>query len=136
MDAPALEEDAPEAMTMLARPAGRALSFALAALLLASLASSSASDASKPNLVFVLFDDLGYGEADEPFFLYFPMCPPHTPIAPSPEFIGRSGATDEVKNDPKYGDWVFQGDDMLGQILDALEQRGLAENKKKGGKAK
>lgn len=67
-------------------------------------------------------------KADQPFFLYFPMCPPHTPIAPSPEFIGKSGAEDEVKKDPKYGDWIYQGDHMLGQLLDALKKQGLDEN--------
>ena len=25
---------------------------------------------------------------DRPFFLYFPMCPPHTPVVPAPEFAG------------------------------------------------
>ncbi len=64
----------------------------------------------------------------EPFFLYFPMCPPHEPIDPAPEFIGKSGATDVVKKHPKYGDWVYQGDHMLGQLLDALERKGLAGN--------
>ncbi len=67
-------------------------------------------------------------KADKPFFLYFPMCPPHTPVAPAPEFVGKSGAKDEVKNDKEYGDWVYQGDHMLGQLLDALERRGLAGN--------
>ncbi|MCB1090867.1 MAG: arylsulfatase [Verrucomicrobiae bacterium] len=67
-------------------------------------------------------------EKDRPFFLYYPMCPPHTPVAPSAEFIGKSGAEDIVKHDPKYGDWILQGDDMLGQILDALEQGGVADN--------
>ena len=63
---------------------------------------------------------------DRPFFLYFPMCPPHTPVVPAPEFAGKSGAEDQVNNDPKYGDWVYQGDHMLGRILDALERKGLA----------
>lgn len=67
-------------------------------------------------------------EKDRPFFLYFPMCPPHTPVAPSDEFIGKSGARDAVKNDPKYGDWILQGDAMLGQLLDALERNGFADN--------
>jgi arylsulfatase A-like enzyme len=66
--------------------------------------------------------------ADKPFFLYFPMCPPHTPVVPAPEFAGQSGARDVVKKDPKYGDWVFQGDHMLGQLLDALERKGFADN--------
>jgi arylsulfatase A-like enzyme len=64
----------------------------------------------------------------KPFFLYFPMCPPHAPIVPAADFIGKSGAKDLVRNDPKYGDWVYQGDAMLGTILEALEQNGLADN--------
>jgi arylsulfatase A len=63
-----------------------------------------------------------------PFFLYFPMCPPHAPIVPAPEYLGKSGASDRVGNDPKYGDWLYQGDDMLGQLLDALDRQGLSEN--------
>jgi arylsulfatase A-like enzyme len=61
----------------------------------------------------------------KPFFLYFPMCPPHSPIVPAPEFVGKS----EVKGkESKYGDWIYQGDHMLGQILDALERTGQADN--------
>ena len=67
-------------------------------------------------------------KAGGPFFLYFPMCPPHEPIVPAPEYVGQSGAEDVVKKDPKYGDWVYQGDAMLGQILDALERNKLADN--------
>lgn len=67
-------------------------------------------------------------DSDKPFFLYFPMCPPHTPIAPSAEFVGRSGAKDLVGKDSKYGDWILQGDAMLGQLLDALKRNGFAEN--------
>lgn len=66
--------------------------------------------------------------SNKPFFLYFPMCPPHTPIAPSAEFVGRSGAKDLVGKDSKYGDWILQGDAMLGQLLDALKRNGFAEN--------
>jgi arylsulfatase A-like enzyme len=67
-------------------------------------------------------------KTDEPFFLYFPMCPPHTPVVPAAEFVGKSGAEDLVKQDPKYGDWVYQGDAMLGQIVESLERNGLAKN--------
>ncbi len=67
-------------------------------------------------------------QAGEPFFLYFPMCPPHTPIVPAAEFVGQSGARDVVGNDPKYGDWVYQGDAMLGQIMEALDRLQLADN--------
>jgi len=67
-------------------------------------------------------------KASEPFFLYFPMCPPHLPVVPAPEYVGKSGAEDRVKKDPQYGDWLFQGDAMLGRILAALERNHLAEN--------
>lgn len=60
-----------------------------------------------------------------PFFLYVPMCPPHTPVAPAPEFIGQGGVSGE---ESRYGDWVFQGDAMLGQILETLDATGLANN--------
>ena len=67
-------------------------------------------------------------KAGTPFFLYFPMCPPHAPIIPAPEFVGKSGAEDIVGKDPKYGDWVYQGDAMLGAILEALDRHQLADN--------
>jgi len=67
-------------------------------------------------------------KAAEPFFLYFPVGIPHEPIVPSEEFIGKSGAQDLVKKDPKYGDWLFEGDAFLGRILEALERNHLAEN--------
>jgi arylsulfatase A-like enzyme len=82
----------------------------------------------QPRMIAKAVEWLEKREAGKPFFLYFPMCPPHTPIAPAPEFAGKTGAVDEVKQDPKYGDWVYQGDHMLGQILDALDRKGLAEN--------
>ena len=73
--------------------------------------------------------------AKEPFFLYFPVCPPHYPVAPAPEFVGKSGGIDEAgknltgANDPKqYPDWVFQGDAMLGVMMSTLDRLGLAEN--------
>ena len=66
--------------------------------------------------------------ADRPFFLYVPICPPHTPVVPAPEFVGTSGGVDEAGNNPRYGDWLSQGDQMLGQLLDALDRKGLAGN--------
>ncbi len=62
---------------------------------------------------------------EKPFFLYFPTCPPHTPIVPAPEFVGRSGVQGK---DSLYGDWILQGDDMLGQLLDALDRQGLTDH--------
>jgi arylsulfatase A-like enzyme len=67
-------------------------------------------------------------KSDQPFFLYFPMGIPHEPVVPAVDYIGKSGAQDLVKKDPKYGDWLFQGDAMLGQILEALDRNHLTEN--------
>ncbi|GAG42559.1 unnamed protein product, partial [marine sediment metagenome] len=44
-----------------------------------------------------------------PFFLYMPLTAPHTPIAPAPEFRGKSRAG-------AYGDFVYQVDHVLGQV--------------------
>ena len=82
----------------------------------------------QPRMIAKAVEWIGKRDAEKPFFLYFPMCPPHTPVAPAPDFVGKSGARDEVKNEKGYGDWVYQGDHMLGQLLDALERKGLAEN--------
>lgn len=56
-----------------------------------------------------------------PFFLYFPLPAPHTPILPSPEFMGKS-ATNE------YGDFCLMVDDVVGQVMAALETAGIADN--------
>ena len=57
----------------------------------------------------------------EPFFLYFPLTSPHTPIVPNTPFIGRSGSG-------LYGDFVCEVDWVVGQIMAALERRGIAED--------
>lgn len=60
-------------------------------------------------------------EADQPFFLYFPLPSPHAPIIPNDEFIGTSEAGG-------YGDFMVQTDWVAGQVLQALEAKGLTEN--------
>jgi arylsulfatase A len=82
----------------------------------------------QPLMIKKAVEWIGQRKKDEPFFLYFPMCPPHHPVVPAPEYAGKSGAQDLVKKDPKYGDWVYQGDAMLGQLMQALEAKGLADN--------
>ncbi len=57
----------------------------------------------------------------QPFFLFFSMNAPHTPIAPSAEFIGKSGAG-------RYGDFVVQVDHSVGRILKLLREQGIDEN--------
>lgn len=82
----------------------------------------------QPLLLKKALEWIGQRKKDEPFFLYFPMCPPHAPVVPAPEFLGQSGARDLVGKDGKYGDWLYQGDAMLGQLLAALDRHGLADN--------
>lgn len=59
-------------------------------------------------------------ETDQPFFLYFALPAPHTPILPTTEFIGSSNAN-------LYGDFVLQVDDVVGQIVDSLESKNILE---------
>jgi arylsulfatase A len=56
-----------------------------------------------------------------PFFLYVPLGSPHAPIVPSPEWEGKSGLG-------KYGDFVMQTDNVVGEIAAALEKHGLTDN--------
>lgn len=58
---------------------------------------------------------------DAPFFLYFPLNAPHTPIVPTEEWAGKSGIN-------KYGDFTMQVDWTVGQVLQALDENGLTEN--------
>ena len=60
-------------------------------------------------------------QAGGPFFIYLPLSIPHTPHVPAPEFQGKSGLQ-------TYGDWLYQGDWVVGQVLAALKRNHLAEN--------
>ncbi len=82
----------------------------------------------QPLMAQKAIDWLDQRKAGEPFFLYFPLGIPHEPIVPSKEFDGKSGAQDLVRKDPKYGDWLYEGDAFLGRIMEALERNHLAEN--------
>lgn len=60
-------------------------------------------------------------QAGKPFFLYLALSSPHSPIVPSPEWQGRSGLGD-------YADFVMQTDDVVGQVLRAIDESGIADN--------
>ena len=62
----------------------------------------------------------GY-ESEKPFFIYIPLPSPHTPIVPTKEWQGKSGLGD-------YGDFVMQTDGFVGQVVKALDDRGISEN--------
>ncbi len=57
----------------------------------------------------------------QPFFLYLPLASPHTPIAPTSEWQGKSQLN-------PYADFVMQTDHCIGQVIDALDKEGLAED--------
>jgi arylsulfatase A-like enzyme len=56
-----------------------------------------------------------------PLFLYLPLASPHTPIVPAAAWQGKSGIN-------PYADFVMQTDAAVGEIAQALERCGLAEN--------
>jgi arylsulfatase A len=57
----------------------------------------------------------------KPFFLFFTLPSPHTPILPSSQFKGKSGLTD-------YGDYVMETDWAVGEIMKAVEEGKIAKN--------
>lgn len=60
-------------------------------------------------------------KGSQPFFLYLSLTSPHYPVVPSAAFQGKSQAGD-------YGDFVMQTDHVVGEVLDALKESGVAEN--------
>ena len=60
-------------------------------------------------------------KARQPFLLYLPLTSPHTPIAPNAEWQGKSGLG-------PYADFVMETDALVGRVLAALEQSGVADN--------
>jgi len=60
-------------------------------------------------------------DSEVPFFLYFPLTAPHKPIMPEARFQNQSGLND-------WADFVMQVDWTIGQVMSALEAKGLSEN--------
>ncbi len=58
--------------------------------------------------------------AKKPFFLYLALNSPHTPIVPAKEWQGKSGLGE-------YGDFVMQTDWSVGQVVEAIEKAGIAQ---------
>ncbi|OZI60638.1 arylsulfatase [Bordetella genomosp. 11] len=57
----------------------------------------------------------------EPFFLYLPLIHLHFPTLPHPDFAGKSGNGD-------FADAMIEMDHRVGQIVDALDELGAAED--------
>ena len=60
-------------------------------------------------------------QTNEPFFFYFALRNVHAPVKPHPRFRGTSGIG-------IYGDFIHEMDWSVGQVLDALDRRGLTDN--------
>jgi arylsulfatase A-like enzyme len=58
---------------------------------------------------------------EKPFFLYLAHNLPHIPLFASEDFLGKSKRG-------LYGDVIEEIDDGVGRIIDALKEKGLAEN--------
>jgi len=60
-------------------------------------------------------------EDQQPFFLYFGLTSPHTPIVPSTDWTGKSGMG-------AYCDFVLETDHTVGRVLQALKETELDKN--------
>ncbi len=58
---------------------------------------------------------------DKPFFLYVPFTAPHKPTQPNAQFRGTTQLGE-------YGDFVAQTDWSVGEILNAIDAAGIADN--------
>ncbi|WP_372897781.1 arylsulfatase [Stieleria sp.] len=59
-------------------------------------------------------------DSEQPFFIYFPLNAPHTPIVPTDQWRGKSGIN-------VYGDFTMQVDATVGQVLEALDKNNIAD---------
>ena len=62
-----------------------------------------------------------FAKGGEPFFLYFPMTAPHTPISPNGEWKGRSGLG-------RYADFMLETDAAVGRVLAAIDEAGIVDD--------
>ena len=60
-------------------------------------------------------------EAGRPFFAFLPYTQTHMPVVPSKEFAGKSGNGD-------WGDVLMQIDAYTGELLDTVDELGIADN--------
>jgi arylsulfatase A len=58
---------------------------------------------------------------DDPYLIYLPLTSPHTPLSVNSEWEGKSGLG-------LYADFVMETDAVVGQVLQAIDDSGEAEN--------
>ena len=71
--------------------------------------------------VLAYLDQQAANSKDGPFFLYWAANAVHYPICPSPEFDGKT-------KDGKYGDFVYELDASVGQVLQRIKELKLSDN--------
>lgn len=59
--------------------------------------------------------------AKSPFLLYLPLTTPHTPLSVNAPWRGKSGLNN------RFADLVMETDDVIGRVIAALDQAGIAE---------
>jgi len=62
-----------------------------------------------------------HAHTDKPFFVYFPLTSPHTPLAVNEPWKGASGLN-------LYADFVMETDAMVGRVMDTIEKAGISDN--------
>ncbi|MDB4473507.1 arylsulfatase [Opitutaceae bacterium] len=60
-------------------------------------------------------------DGDSPFLLYYPLTAPHKPVWPHHRFRGTTDLG-------PYGDFIVQVDWTVGQVLDAIDDAGIADD--------
>lgn len=60
-------------------------------------------------------------EGEQAFFLYLALNSPHSPVVPSAPWQGKSGMS-------PYADFVMETDHVVGRVIKALQENGIAEN--------
>jgi len=74
-----------------------------------------------PTLTQKTVDFISNANMNQPFFIYFPLPAPHTPVLPTEPFVGKSKAG-------AYGDFVVMVDDVVGQVVQTLKDKGVFDN--------
>ncbi|QGJ71515.1 Cerebroside-sulfatase [Planctomycetales bacterium 10988] len=59
--------------------------------------------------------------SSKPLLMYLPLNSPHLPVAPQGSSKGKSDAG-------MYGDFVWETDEVVGRVMDALDKEGMTEN--------
>lgn len=74
-----------------------------------------------PSLTDKVVEIIKKSKNGTPFFIYYGLPTPHSPIVPNDEFDDKSGAG-------AYGDFVVETDYTVGRILKALKEAGVDDN--------